>query len=164
MQLPTPTSIRPALSTSTTLSTGLPNRSVVISQGLAVMLVILLLTSSVFIGLNLSFVQFQGRYFFTALMPLGLFFSIGLFEASQRRNATWTTILMGLVLLVVAVTSVQQGGLDKWAILISGGAAGLFFIRRWLPEEATVWFVAAFYSALAGLAGLSVWWFITPNL
>ncbi len=140
------------------------SRSKQASQALLVMAVMLLLVSGVFVGLNFSFVQFQGRYFFSGLMPLGLFFSLGLYEAFRRRYALW---MAGLLLLVVAwmtTTSFKQGVLDKWGILISGGTMGALFARHWLPKQATIWYLAGVYILLAGLAAASLWWFIIPNL
>jgi 4-amino-4-deoxy-L-arabinose transferase-like glycosyltransferase len=135
-----------------------------IRQGLAVMAATLVLVTGVFVGLNLSFVQFQGRYFFSALMPLGLFFSLGLFEAFRRRYALGMAAILLLVTGWVAFHSIRQGGLDKWGLLISGGAMVAFLARRWLPAEASGWVVGGVYAALAGLAGVSLWWFIVPNL
>jgi hypothetical protein len=55
-------------------------------------------------------------------------------------------------------------GLDKWGVLICGLVLLGLLARRWLPLERADWFVAAVYAGLAGLAGVSVWWFIIPNL
>jgi len=139
-------------------------RSRQVTQALLVMAVMLLLVSGVFVGLNFSFVQFQGRYFFSGLMPLGLFFSLGLHEAFRRRYALWMGGLALLVLMWVAMASLKRGALDKWGVLISGGAMGALFIRRWLPKQATTWYLAGVYILLVGLAAASLWWFIIPNL
>jgi 4-amino-4-deoxy-L-arabinose transferase-like glycosyltransferase len=141
-----------------------PPQTKVVRQSLGIMAAILLLAAGVFIGLNLSFVQFQGRYFFTALMPLGLFFSLGLREAFQRR---WTWGLAAVLLLLtiwIGLTSLLGTGLDKWGVLISGLALIGLLAWRWLPIERVSWVVAGVYAGLAGLAGISVWWFIIPNL
>ena len=133
-------------------------------QALEVMAVMLLLVSGVFVGLNLSFVQFQGRYFFSGLMPLGLFFSIGLNEAFRRRYAVWMAGLMLLATAWIAMSSLKQGGLDKWGLLTGALAAGAFFARSWLPKQAATWYLTGVYLLLAGLSAVSVWWFIIPNL
>ena len=133
-------------------------------QALWVMAVMILLSAGVFAGLNLSFVQFQGRYFFTALMPLGLFFTLGLSEALRRRSVVGVAIVLLLLVGWVGVSSLGRGGLDKWAMLIGGLAVGGLIGRRWVPIEESGWFVAGIYTGLAGLAAISVWWFIVPNL
>ncbi len=133
-------------------------------QALWVMTAMLLLVSGVFVGLNVSFVQFQGRYFFSGLMPLGLFFSIGLNEAFRRRYALWMAGLMLLSMAWIAAVSLKQGGLDKWGLLFSALATGALFARSWLPEQAAKWYLLGVYLLLAGLSAVSVWWFIVPNL
>ncbi|OQY36193.1 MAG: hypothetical protein B6243_03820 [Anaerolineaceae bacterium 4572_5.2] len=133
-------------------------------QALWVMAAMLLLVSGVFAGLNFSFVQFQGRYFFSGLMPLGLFFSIGLNEAFRRRYALWMAGLMLLSMMWIAAVSFKQGGLDKWGVLLSALATGALFARSWLPGQASTWYLMSVYLLLAGLSAVSVWWFIVPNL
>ena len=133
-------------------------------QALWVMLATIILAVGVFIGLNLSFVQFQGRYFFTALLPLGLFFSLGLFEALKRERALGLATVPFVVMVWVGLSSWLGAGLDKWGVLISGLALVALLIRRWLPVDHAGWLAAGVYTTLAGLAGASLWWFIIPNL
>jgi 4-amino-4-deoxy-L-arabinose transferase-like glycosyltransferase len=133
-------------------------------QALWVMLAVIVLAGGVFIGLNLSFVQFQGRYLFTALMPIGLFFTLGLYEALRRRWALGVSAVLAGLVVWIGVSSALGGALDKWGLLIAGLALATAFLRRWLPGEDPALFVAAFYSGLAALATASVWWFIIPNL
>ncbi|RME42426.1 MAG: DUF2142 domain-containing protein, partial [Caldilineae bacterium] len=102
---------------------------------LGVLAAALALSAGVFAGLNLSFVQFQGRYFFSALMPLGVFFSLGMAHMLRRECALWGA---GVSLAVLAVAALN-GGLDKWSLLLGGGAAAAFLVRRGLPEEASGW-------------------------
>jgi 4-amino-4-deoxy-L-arabinose transferase-like glycosyltransferase len=111
---------------------------------------------------NLGFVQFQGRYLFPALIPLGLFFTVGLAEILAWPRRGW--LIAGLLLALAAATAV---GFDKWAALWLGlalaaavGRAGLGRYYR-LPEG---WLLAAVYLALGALALLSPFWFIAPYL
>ncbi len=128
--------------------------------GLSLMILQLALVTAVFIGLNLSFVQFQGRYFFSALLPLGVIFGLGLREILRRDRA-----FFGAAIAVLALAgTVISAGMDKWAMLIDGGAALGFTVRHWLPERFTDWLLAAILGALAVLAGISVFWFVVPNL
>ncbi len=133
-------------------------------QALWVMAIMLLLVSGVFVGLNFSFVQFQGRYFFSGLMPLGLFFSIGLNEAFRRRYALWMAGLMLLSTGLIAITSLAEGRLDKWGTLSGFLATAALVARKWLPEQAANWYLTGVYLLLAGLSAISLWWFIVPNL
>lgn len=135
-----------------------------VRQSLWVMAAIILLASGILIGLNLSFVQFQGRYLFTALMPIGLFFSLGLAEAFHRK---WAIPLAGVLLLWagwIGLRAVLGDGLDKWGVLITGLSSIALLLRWWLPFEKPAWFLTAIYAMLAGLAFVSIWWFIIPNL
>lgn len=128
--------------------------------GLSIMAIQLLLVTGIFAGLNLSFVQFQGRYFFSALLPLGVLFGLGMHEMLRRENAFFGAVL---AVLTLAGTIVFGGG-GKWAMLIDGGSAAAFVLRHRLPERVTGWLLAAILGALAILAGASVFWFIVPNL
>lgn len=132
--------------------------------GLAVMAASVTLAAGVFAGLNFSFVQFQGRYFFSALMPIGVFFSLGLAQIFRRRNAGWGAAVAVVALAGVGIDSVAGGSLDKWGLLISGAALGFFVLRSRLKAEFSGWAVSAGLVALAGLAATSLGWFIVPNL
>ncbi|MBI5829079.1 MAG: glycosyltransferase family 39 protein [Chloroflexi bacterium] len=66
-------------------------------DGLILLLVSALLTLSLYLYYNLSFVQHQGRYLFPALIPLGLGAAVGLAQwgrwlsQAARRNVGWAT-------------------------------------------------------------------------
>ncbi len=120
----------------------------------------LLLVTVVFSGLNLSFVQFQGRYFFSALLPLGVFFSLGMNEVLRRKPAL---VGAGVSVLLLAGMAFSVG-VDKWGLLIAAGTAVGLTVRYWLPEALTDWLLVAIFGGLATLAGASVFWFIVPNL
>ncbi|MEM7032920.1 MAG: DUF2142 domain-containing protein [Chloroflexota bacterium] len=133
-------------------------------HGLWVMISIIILALGIFVGLNRSFVQFQGRYFFTALMPLALFFSLGLSAALKREAAVYVAAGLFVLTCWVGLQSLLTTGLDKWGVLITGGAFIAILARRWIPLEQPRWFLAFVCSGLAGLSALSIWWFIIPNL
>ncbi len=135
-----------------------------IQQALWVMALSLLLVSGIFMGLNRSFVQFQGRYFFTALMPLGLFFTLGLTEALKKDLALKMTAIIILAAITTMLNARRADIFNKWTLLICGGSVLSIFARRWLPLNDSHWLVAFIYVALIGLSAVSVWWFILPNL
>jgi len=109
-------------------------------------------------GYNLGFVQFQGRYLFPALIPLGLFFALGWREAVRPRQTWW--LAGGLAVALVS-------GLDKWGGLMvlpfMAAAAARNIIPRAEPYL-TPALLAAGYLALAALALVSPYWFIAPYL
>ena len=69
-------------------------------DGLLVLALTALLALLLFIYYNLSFVQFQGRYLFTALIPFGLYFTAAL--------AGWGSLV--------------QGKAARWLLIVGGGA------------------------------------------
>jgi hypothetical protein len=120
-----------------------------------------------YIWYNLSFVQFQGRYLFPALIPLGFFFSLGLSEALAPRWVWWLAGGLALALGWLLLTGLVGNNLDKWAVLLVGLgfalAAGRAWLVRWwlLP---TSWLMMLTYGGLALLALLSPFWFVIPHL
>jgi 4-amino-4-deoxy-L-arabinose transferase-like glycosyltransferase len=60
-----------------------------------------------FIGYNLAFEQFQGRYLFTALVPIALLLVVGWAAWLPRRATAWGVTLVGILLL----------GLNAYALL-----------------------------------------------
>jgi 4-amino-4-deoxy-L-arabinose transferase-like glycosyltransferase len=98
-----------------------------------------LLTLLVYAGYNLQFVQHQGRYLFTALIPLAIFFTLGWDEAVQPRNSL--LLALGLVLLgfgLVLWGAAIGPGLPKWPLALilafAGALAALSSIRK--PQSA----------------------------
>lgn len=136
-------------------------------RALALMALAVLLMALAYVGYNLSLVQFQGRYLFPALIPIGLLFTLGLYTALAPR---WRWQLAGgLALAVAAVLAVSLLAADlyRWALLITGLLAGLAAGRAWLVPYWSVspaWLLAACYLALAALALLSPYRFIIPYL
>jgi len=79
----------------------------------------ILLTLLVYAGYNLQFVQHQGRYLFTALIPIAVFFALGWDEALQPRSSLLLAlglVLTGLGLVAWGVTT--GPGLPKWPLAL----------------------------------------------
>jgi hypothetical protein len=120
-----------------------------------------------YIWYNLEFVQFQGRYLFLALIPLGIFFTAGLYIAFSPR---WAWLLVGglaLALGWLVFAAFRQGEIDKWALLLVGLALALATGRAWLASRWPVpasWLLVAVYAGLAGLTLLSPFWYVIPYL
>lgn len=136
-------------------------------QALALMALTVGLMGLGYLWYNLEFVQFQGRYLFPALIPLGLFFSLGLQEALSPRWAWWLAGGLALALGWLMVASLLSGDLDKWAVLITGLLLGLAAARAWLAPRWLVpasWLMAACYAGLALLTLVSPFWYVVPYL
>ena len=137
-------------------------------HALSLLALAILLVALAYLGYNLTFVQFQGRYLFPGLIPLGLFFTLGLSEALSRRWAWGVAGLLVLALAWLLLTSAQTGQLDKWAILLLGTALLLAAGRAWFSGPrwrlSPLWLLAACYAGLALLALAAPFWFILPYL
>jgi 4-amino-4-deoxy-L-arabinose transferase-like glycosyltransferase len=116
---------------------------------------------------NLTFVQFQGRYLFPGLIPLALFFTLGLTEALRRR---WLWLLSGglaLGLVWAVIMTGQSSGPDKWTILIIGLALALVAGRHWAPRYEAIWtrwLLVACYMGIGFLTLAAPFWFVKPYL
>ena len=120
-----------------------------------------------YVWYNLTFVQFQGRYLFPALIPLGLYFTLGLEESFSLRWAWRLAGGLALALGWMVVSGVLGGNVDKWALLLVGLAFLLTLGRAWLARRWPVpasWLMAISYGGLALLALLSPFWFVVPYL
>lgn len=84
---------------------------------------------------NTQFVQHQGRYLFTALIPLGIAFAAGWDAALwPRAGRILAGILIGLAALLGAWGILSRTGLPKWPMLMTVMAAGGLFGASWLPR------------------------------
>lgn len=95
-----------------------------------------LITVALFVGYNLTFVQHQGRYLFTALPLVGLAAVAGLEQLLNRKLAVVTALCMLLALIVVGIVGLLAGDLPLWSIALFGAAMaavpGVAFISpRW---------------------------------
>ena len=85
------------------------------------------LTLLVYAWYNDQFVQFQGRYLFTALIPLALAFGLG-WDQTLRSPATSRLLAAGLLVLAVALAGwglLAAHSLPKWPIAMAALAAAI---------------------------------------
>jgi hypothetical protein len=136
-------------------------------QALALIVLTILLMVLGYLWYNLEFVQFQGRYLFPALIPLGLFFSLGLYKAF---SPDWAWGLVGgltLALGWVVIASLASSDLDKWAVLIIALPLALAVGRAWLASHWLIpasWLLMIVYTGLALLTLISPFWYVIPYL
>ena len=124
----------------------------------------LLLTSLVYLYYNISLVQFQGRYLFPMLIPVGLLAILGLREILSTGWAWIAAGICGVAIIIIIISGALSGDMDKWGILIAGGAALVLIVRRWLPTDLDGWMLAIPLVGLAGLSVYSLFVFIVPYL
>ena len=124
----------------------------------------LILTSLTYAYYNISLVQFQGRYLFPALVPIGLLATLGLLTILSRRWVLVAALICGLAAVILGAGSALSGDLDMWGLLIAGGATLALVVRRWLPAYLDRWILVVVFAGLAALSIYSLFVFIIPYL
>jgi len=129
----------------------------------ALLAVSTLLTLLAYVYYNVTFLQHQGRYLFTALIPIAIFLAAGWERALAPRTAT---IVAGILLAWAGALAawglwigpLPAAGIPKWPLLLTAAAAvGLVVAgrltpqwRRWAYVAAYVLLPAASFYALFG--------------
>mgnify|MGYP005834525995 CR=1 FL=1 len=128
-----------------------------------------LLVTSLFLTLmsyawyNSQFVQHQGRYLFPALIPISLFFALGVWTLLDRVYAAHITLLLLAATCSIALIQWQQmGALNKWLLAWLCGAAAAFGFRLLLPSRWEVGLYALVFFGLWALNVLCLFGFIVP--
>ncbi len=79
-----------------------------------------LLTFFAYVWYNVQFVQHQGRYLFTALIPLALAFAVGWETATAPRAGRYLAAALGIFVLGLALWGVvSHTGLPKWPLALT---------------------------------------------
>jgi hypothetical protein len=118
------------------------------------------LTLASYLWYNTQFLQHQGRYLFTALVPISLAVALGWREALRREWA----LLLAAMMLVVAVVLRLAGQLPNWPLLMLVAGALALAIRRFLPARLEPAIQAVPYLLLIPIALTSLFLFIVPQL
>ena len=119
-----------------------------------------ILTLAAYLWYNTQFVQHQGRYLFTALVPISLAAALGWREA-LRRDRAWP---LAAVLLVGAAVLRLAGLIPNWPLLMLAATAVALGIRRFLPHQLDPLVQACPYLLLILLDLASLFFFIVPQL
>ncbi len=83
-----------------------------------------LLTFLAYIWYNTQFLQHQGRYLFTALIPIGMVFAAGWDAVARPGMGRWLAAGLALLAAGLAAWGTLSGtGLPKWPIAITAAAA-----------------------------------------
>jgi hypothetical protein len=121
-----------------------------------------LLTLLSYLWYNGKFVQHQGRYLFPALVPLGLFFALGLREVLAKEKAKVIAALCLLVLLTWTAKGLLSSDLNKWSMALLGSTALAFGLKTLLPERYDDLAFALPYLGLFALDTICLFGFIVP--
>jgi hypothetical protein len=121
------------------------------------------LTLLSYLWYNCKFVQHQGRYLFPALVPLGLFFALGLRETLTKKRAKVIAGLCLLALLILAAKGLLTSDFNnKWSMALLGGTALAFGLKTLLPERYDHLVFALPYLGLFALDAICLFGFIVP--
>jgi 4-amino-4-deoxy-L-arabinose transferase-like glycosyltransferase len=120
------------------------------------------LTLLSYLWYNTKFVQHQGRYLFPALVPLGLFFALGLREILTKERARIVAILALAGLLLLVVKGLLMGDFNKVSMALLGGTALAFGLKGLLTECYDDFVFALPYLGLFALDVICLFGFIVP--
>ncbi|MFB0538113.1 MAG: hypothetical protein ACETWR_24385 [Anaerolineae bacterium] len=120
------------------------------------------LTLLSYLWYNTKFVQHQGRYLFPALVPLGLFFALGLREGLAKERAKVVAALCLLPLLVLVAKGLLTSDFNKWSMALLGGMVLAFGLKTLLPERYDDFVFALPYLGLFALDAICLFGFIVP--
>jgi hypothetical protein len=118
------------------------------------------LTLASYAWYNTQFLQHQGRYLFTALVPISLAVALGWREALRRERA----LLLAALLLSAAAILRLAGLLPNWPLLMLIAAAFAFAARRFLPARWDPAIQAVPYLLLIPLDLACLFLFVVPQL
>lgn len=132
-------------------------------RGPALIAIWAILTVLGYLAYNLKYVQPQGRYLFFALVPWGLFFTLGIRQL-LRAPLRIVLILFGVAMAVVFLVGLVTGDIKGLSMALLVGASGLVFLGRWIERRwpGLVWLFL--YLGMAVLAVVCLRSFILPQL
>jgi 4-amino-4-deoxy-L-arabinose transferase-like glycosyltransferase len=139
-----------------------PSRRQLIAAGLLALWALAAVAS--YLWYNAPFVQFQGRYLFTALLPIGLGLAVGWREALRRDRAWLLAALAAGGAVVLAAVSLLRGDLATWPVLMLLVTAAAFVVRRFLPRRWDPLVEPVPYVMLIPLDLACLFLFIVPQL
>ncbi len=132
-------------------------------QGLGLLALSFSFTFIAYVWYNIQFVQHQGRYLFPALIPISVFFALGVWTLLDRIYAGYLTVLLIAVSFGIGLMQWQQAGpVNKWLLALLIGAAVAFGLRLFLSPRWEVGLYALVFLALWVLDAICLFGFIVP--
>lgn len=134
-------------------------------RGLWLLLLHLALMAAAYLWYNLDFVQHQGRYFFPALLPISIFVAAGLLGLFTPSGSRWGGVAALALVAYWLGLGLVSGDLNKWALLLTTGAAALLFGRAfWLRRGDAFWWALAAEGLMGLIALYALFGAILPQL
>jgi hypothetical protein len=122
------------------------------------------LTVLTYLGYNLKFVQHQGRYLFSALIPLSLAAAFGLQEMLRPRPARVLAALLLLASMVLLFRGILAGDVFLWGLLLLLTASALLAGAGWVVPGRSWVLAATLYIAALALDWICLFRFVVPAL
>lgn len=117
-----------------------------------------LLTLLAYAWYNLTFLQHQGRYLFTALIPLALAYAWGWDAALQPRYARWLAGALVVFALALAAWGILgPAGLPKWPLALTVALGGALAVASFLPARLRSLAYVAVFALLPLLAAYGLY-------
>jgi len=123
-----------------------------------------LITVTMLVGYNLTFVQHQGRYLFPALPAMALGAALGWRRLAGRQLAVGTALVLLVMVVALAAIGLIRGDLPAWPMAMLGAAALGLFALAFVPPK---WHGVVVAGGLLAMASLDLWClfgFIVPML
>lgn len=124
----------------------------------------LLITTGLYLGYNLTFVQHQGRYLFTALPALALAGALGLNRLAEKRLAVVTASLLLVLLIGIGLVGLLLGDVPYATLILIGVAAAGVLAAGLVPARYVPLLGGAVLMGLVALDFLCLFGFIVPLL
>jgi 4-amino-4-deoxy-L-arabinose transferase-like glycosyltransferase len=119
-----------------------------------------LFTLAAYIWYNTSLLQHQGRYLFSALVPISLAVALGWREVLRRERV----LLLAVLLIGIGIVLWLLGALTAWLLLMLAVTVVAFGIRYFLPRSWDPLVCAVPYLLLILLDLVSLFLFVIPQL
>ncbi len=124
-----------------------------------------LLTLLAYAWYNLTFLQHQGRYLFTALIPLALAYAWGWDAALRPRNARLLTAALAVFAVALAAWGViGSAGLPKWPLALTAALGAALAVASFLPARLRSLAYAGVFALLPLLAAYALYTGIVGQL
>ncbi len=125
---------------------------------------VLLITVGLYLVYNLTFVQHQGRYLFTALPALALAGALGLNRLAEKRLAVVTASLLLVLLIGIGLVGLLLGDVPYATLILIGVAAAGVLAAGLVPARYVPLLGGAVLMGLVALDFLCLFGFIVPLL
>ncbi|MHB9034939.1 MAG: glycosyltransferase family 39 protein [Anaerolineae bacterium] len=140
-----------------------PNLDTLLFRGLFILLVWGISTLLGYLWYNTQFVQFQGRYLFPAIVPLGLAFTLGFRELFRGKQYV-ALGAVGAVVLVLLGDGVINKNLKAFSTVMTAAAAPLLVVGKVLEKYMAGITLAVVYLAISAFSLYCLFYYIVPEL